>query len=403
MSKNVVVPDDIKYYYIAKEKQAPWLFNWCNVNERRKYTKDYVNWYRQFVAGSPIPTKDLVQRLDKGFTCYCGGNENLDFNPFLDLDSRSKECQIFVKKLHVLNEGSNDDEQIMNSKGKIIVVPKTEVMRNIENKISNCGCACKNNTQVQGYLNSFSTTEVNFDEDYIDAEKKKYGYQDYFKSYLLSDIEEEKTKKMQHNQRVKRNNFKTKKRNPVEQQKKESTVKAMLLDLVVIVYGYKTSKLINDIVKLYTESHDLFINGGFNRNRKGKKKQKLGKKALLEDMKNDLDHIILSLQFKINLIQALLYPAEVTISEDYEDVDFFNPILFDQGEINLEDEDMIDMFLNEPNLDGTEDKEEKDDTMTEKEKKGDDSGIDDNERITDDDDSDMDDDVRIVGKKLLIF
>ena len=41
--------------------------------------------------------------------------------------------------------------------------------------------------------------------------------------------------------------------------------------------------------------------------------------------------------------------------------------------------------------------------MTEKEKKGDDSGIDDNERITDDDDSDMDDDVRIVGKKLLIF
>ena len=71
MSKNVVVPDDIKYYYIAKEKQAPWLFNWCNVkNERRKYTKDYVNWYRQFVAGSPIPTKDLVQRLDKGFTSF---------------------------------------------------------------------------------------------------------------------------------------------------------------------------------------------------------------------------------------------------------------------------------------------------------------------------------------------
>ena len=389
MSKNVVVPDDIKYYYIAKEKQAPWLFDWCNVIPKfQSYTEDYVNWYRRF-SGSPLPTKELIQQLYEGSSCICGNESN----------PMSSYCQIFVKKIHVVNEGLNDDKKIIKSKGKIIVVPKTEVMRNIENKISNCGCACKDKEGIKKYLNSFSTTEVNFDEDYIDADKKPYGYQNYFKNYLLSDIKLSKEdKKKQQRQRVNRNNFKD------SNQKKRSTVKAMLLDLVVIIYGSKTSKLINDIVKLYTESHDLFINGGFNRNRKGNKKQKLGKDALLEDMKNDLDHIILSLQFKINLIQALLYPAEVTtISEDYGDLNLINLIDGIDDDAFVDEDDILSMFLKEPNLDET----EKDDTMTEKKKKDDVSGIDDNVRITDDDDSDMDDNIPIVdvieGVKQLIF
>jgi len=337
----VVVPDDIKYYHVAKEKQTLRLLQHCNV-ERRDYTEDYVNWFRQF-NGSPLPTKDLVQRLDKGLTFICG-NEIIGF-----------DCEIFVKKIHVQNEGLNDK---LKSKGKIIVVPKTEVMRNLDNAISNCSCACKNEKDIQTYLKTLSTAKINFDDDYIGqiTQDKRYNKgasiesnsdEKWLRKNILKKLPKSKANTDKQRQFLNlRNTFKTQQLNREEeqQQKKNSTVKAMLLDFVSMK---NRSSIVRKIIELYTYSHNLFVKSSINP--KGRKKKKLAsKKDLLNNMEKDLDYTILSLQFKINLIQALLYPAEVTILEDY-DLLFNNvDLIFNSDTV---DEDIIQTFLNESTLD----------------------------------------------------